>query len=443
MRKIDKKKKTILAIVLIPLIFVAQYYIFKFGVISPMIKGVNIKIIQGEYIQDIDKYVVKLGEPVILSPGDYIKIPSYAKDPKVKFRILDNSDTIEIKDNSEKEDNTVILEGLKKGYTSIALMKNSRVLQKATILVVDPTVESLNVTLDGNLKYVGDKGEFSSTVEVDYKEFNNTYDVIYESSNENVLRVNNNKVEAVGVGNATIYAKSKDKVEALRYNIIARVKDIEIESSFNISIGQNIKLKPKIITFPGNLKPPVINYKFSQVKLPIERCVSINKNGGIIGIREGSEKITISCGVGENKKIQVITINVKEEPIKDNIITNLFSRFSMNDNVLNIEVSWDVLNGATNYDVYIKNNLIGSSEFELYTSVTQETFIKNKKINIVQNIDKDVGEFNFDIYIEGRNEEGSSNPSNIINIIGNTDSEEKPEDPEEPEQPEQPEYQKD
>ena len=32
----------------------------------------------------------------------------------------------------------------------------------------------------------------------------------YESSNENVLRIANNKVEAVGVGRATIYAKSKD-----------------------------------------------------------------------------------------------------------------------------------------------------------------------------------------------------------------------------------------
>lgn len=76
---------------------------------------------------------------------------------------------------------------------------------------MDPEVEDLNVCLDGDLKYVGDKAELSSSVQVDYKEFNNTYKVTYESSNENVLRIANNKVEAVGVGRATIYAKSRIK----------------------------------------------------------------------------------------------------------------------------------------------------------------------------------------------------------------------------------------
>lgn len=91
MKSLNKDKKIILLCLFIPLLFVAQYYVFKVGVISPMIKGVNIKIIEGEYIQDIDKYVVKLGDDVVLSAGDYIKIPQYAKDPKIKFSILDNS----------------------------------------------------------------------------------------------------------------------------------------------------------------------------------------------------------------------------------------------------------------------------------------------------------------------------------------------------------------
>ena len=192
MKSLNKDKKIILLCLFIPLLFVAQYYVFKVGVISPMIKGVNIKIIEGEYIQDIDKYVVKLGDDVVLSAGDYIKIPQYAKDPKIKFSILDNSKTIKLKDNYKNEENTVILKALKTGYTSVAVMKNSRVLQKVTILVVDPEVEDLNVCLDGDLKYVGDKAELSSSVQVDYKEFNNTYKVTYESSNENVLRIANN-----------------------------------------------------------------------------------------------------------------------------------------------------------------------------------------------------------------------------------------------------------
>ena len=376
MKSLNKDKKIILLCLFIPLLFVAQYYVFKVGVISPMIKGVNIKIIEGEYIQDIDKYVVKLGDDVVLSAGDYIKIPQYAKDPKIKFSILDNSKTIKLKDNYKNEENTVILKALKTGYTSVAVMKNSRVLQKVTILVVDPEVKDLNVCLDGDLKYVGDKAELSSSVQVDYKEFNNTYKVTYESSNENVLRIANNKVEAVGVGRATIYAKSKDKVEAIRLNIVARVKSIEIDNNFEIEVGEVIQLKPKIITYPRNLRSPKISYKFSQSKLPVQRSVTFEPDGTILGIREGSEKITISCGEGENKRIEVITIHVKESTLKNSLIKNLVAKYDIKENKLNINLSWDILNGATNYDIYIKNELSDSSKYELYKSITQEDFLE-------------------------------------------------------------------
>lgn len=413
---IDKDRKIILIVVLLPLLFFTQYYLFKFGVISPMIKGVNIKIIEGEYIQDIDKYVVKLGDSVTLSPGDYIKIPQYAKDPKIKFTVLDDSKTIELEDNSEKEENTVILNALKIGYTSVAVMKNSRVLQKVTIRVVDPTVENLNISIEGNLKYVGDEAEISSSVEVDYKEFNNSYDVTYESSNKNILQVTNNKIKAVGVGKATIYAKSKDKVEAIRYSIVARVKGIEIDSSFDITVGEAIKLKPKVTTEPKNLVPPRISYKFSQSKLPVERAITFEEDGTIVGIRQGSEQVTVSCGEGENKKIEVVTINVKEGTLENSMIRNLISKYIIEDNKLKIALSWDILNGATNYDIYIKDDMKNNSSFELYKSITQESYLKNANIIITLGLKEDINKISYEIYVVGRNEEGTSKPSNIETI---------------------------
>lgn len=416
MKKVDKDKKIIFIVVLLPLLFFVQYYIFKSGAIPPMIKGVNIKIIEGEYIQDIDKYVVKLGDDVVLSAGDYIKIPGYAKDPDIKFTILDNTKTIKLKDNSNKEKNTVILNALKTGYTSVAIMQNSRVLQKVTIRVVDPSIEDLNVSVDGTLKYVGDEAEISSSVEVDYKEFNNSYSVTYESSNKNVLQVINNKIKAVGVGKATIYVKSKDKVEAIRYNIVARVKGIEIDSSFDITVGEAIKLKPRVITEPKNLTPPRISYKFSQSKLPVERVVTFEDDGTIVGIRQGSEKITVSCGEGENKRIEVVTINVKEGTLENSMIRNLFSKYIIEDNKLKIALSWDILNGATNYDIYVKDDIKGGSEFELYRSITQESFLKNPNIIISIDLDEDINEIAYEIYVVGRNEEGTSKPSNIESI---------------------------
>lgn len=416
MKKVDKDKKIIFIVGLLPLLFFIQYYIFKSGAVPPMIKGVNIKIIEGQYIQDIDKYVVKLGDSVVLSAGDYIKIPGYAKDPQIKFTILDNTKTIELKDNSNKETNTVTLNALKAGYTSVAIMQNSRVLQKVTIRVVDPLIEDLNVSVDGKLKYVGDEAEITSSVEVDYKEFNNTYNVTYESSNTNVLQVINNKIKAVGVGKATIYAKSKDKVEAIRYTIVARVKGIQIDSSFDITVGQVIKLKPKIITAPKNLTSPRISYKFSQSKLPVERAITFEDDGTIVGIRQGSEKITISCGEGENKRIEVVTINVKEGTLENSMIRNLFSKHIIEENKLKIALSWDILNGATNYDIYIKDNIKGDSGFELYKSITQESFLKNSNIIISIDLDEDINEVSYEIYVVGRNEEGTSKPSNIESI---------------------------
>lgn len=416
MKKVDKDKKIIFIVVLLPLLFFVQYYLFKSGEIPPMIKGVNIKIIEGEYIQDIDKYVVKLGDNVVLSAGHYIKIPGYAKDPNIKFTILDNTKTIKLKNNSNKEKNTVILKALKTGYTSVAIMQNSRVLQKATIRVVDPSIEDLNVSVDGTLKYVGDEAEISSSVEVDYKEFNNSYNVTYESSNENVLKVINNKIKAVGVGKATVYAKSKDKVEARRYNIVARLKGIEINNSFDIAVGEAIKLKPKIITAPKNLTPPKTSYKFSQSKLPVERAVTFEDDGTIVGIRQGSEKITISCGEGENKRIEVVTINVKEGTLENSMVRNLYSKYIIEDNKLKIALSWDILNGATNYDIYIKDDIKGDSKFELYKSITQESFLKNSNIMINIELDEDIEEIAYEIYVVGRNEEGTSKPSNIESI---------------------------
>ncbi|HBI92676.1 MAG TPA: hypothetical protein DDY58_09710 [Terrisporobacter glycolicus] len=416
MKKVDKDKKIIFIVVLLPLLFFVQYYLFKSGEIPPMIKGVNIKIIEGEYIQDIDKYVVKLGDNVVLSAGHYIKIPGYAKDPNIKFTILDNTKTIKLKNNSNKEKNTVILKALKTGYTSVAIMQNSRVLQKATIRVVDPSIEDLNVSVDGTLKYVGDEAEISSSVEVDYKEFNNSYNVTYESSNENVLKVINNKIKAVGVGKATVYAKSKDKVEARRYNIVARLKGIEINNSFDITVGEAIKLKPKIITAPKNLTPPKTSYKFSQSKLPVERAVTFEDDGTIVGIRQGSEKITISCGEGENKRIEVVTINVKEGTLENSMVRNLYSKYIIEDNKLKIALSWDILNGATNYDIYIKDDIKGDSKFELYKSITQESFLKNSNIMINIELDEDIEEIAYEIYVVGRNEEGTSKPSNIESI---------------------------
>ena len=413
-----KNKKNII-ILIIPLLIVAQYYLFKFGILRPMIKGVEIKIINGDYIQDIDKYVIRLGEEVTLSSGEYIKIPQYAKDPEISFKVLDDNKVLKIIDNNDNEENTSKLVGLKKGYSSIAIVKNSRVLKKATVLVVDPQVESLDLNVDGNLMFVGDSAEIVSNVEVDYKRFKDSYKVTYESSNEDILKIEGNQVKAIGVGSASIYAKSGNKVDSIRYNISAKVSSIKVDKSIEIEVGESKKINPNIITSPIGLKHPTIEYQLLESKLPIERVIRLDPNGVIVGLREGEEKVLVSCGIGSNKKSQIVTVKVVKESLLKKYIKDLISEYKIVDNKMLITLTWSSLEEIYNYDVYLKDNLSEDKSYELVKSIVMDKIDLDGKNKIKATIEIDldnINETDFDIYVVGVTDKGNTNKSNIVNI---------------------------
>jgi len=83
----DKKYKKILILISIPILIILQYYFFKAGILRPMVRGVEINIVKGDYVTDIDQFVIKLNDEITLSSGDYISIPSYAKQPNIWFNV--------------------------------------------------------------------------------------------------------------------------------------------------------------------------------------------------------------------------------------------------------------------------------------------------------------------------------------------------------------------
>ena len=92
-------------------------------------------------------------------------------------------------------------------------------------------------------------------------------------------------------------------------------------------------------------------------------------------------------------------------------------------------MSWDILNGATNYDIFIKDELDEKPKYELYKSITQEEFLKKSKIRITLDLNDDRNKVAYDIYIVARNEEGTSKPSNVESIRDTIKKEDsKPED---------------
>lgn len=406
MKSFRENKRLIRLVVIIPLLLVGQYFMFSKGVISPIVKGVEIKIIGGNYIKDLDKYIIKLGDDVEISAGNYVKIPGYAKDPKLWFNALDDNGIIEIKDNK--------ITALKEGYTSVAVMKGNRLIKKAMLKVVNPDVESLDMDLSDELKYVGDKATISSSVAIsDYQKFKDTYKAKYLSSDESILKIDGDKVEAVGVGTATISGECGDKLVEIPLKIEAKVSKLEVANEFILEEGQTTKINPKVTTSPKGLKPPKVEYRYADKKKKSDRAAKVSSSGKISAIREGSEKIVVSCG----EKERIIKVTVKKRSVKNSTIKNINYSYEVGEENIKLDVSWDSLEGIKSYDIYVKD--YDDEEYNIIQSVSQSEE-KEGKINTTLEIElSEIGENqdkSLEIYIVGVGEKESTKPSDKIII---------------------------
>ncbi|WP_296647592.1 hypothetical protein [Romboutsia sp. 13368] len=400
-------------ILIIPVILIAQYYLFKFGVITPMVKGVEIEIKDGDYIKDIDKFVMKLNDTVTLSTGKYIILPSYAKTPDIYFKNLDDSNIVNINENEVTAN--------KEGTAVIGIMKNSRILKKINIKVVNPKVESLIATLDNDIKYVGQSARINSEVEVDYDEFKEKEPVIYESSDENILKIKGNTVEAVGVGKASLYIKAGTKETVFDYNIQAKIAKINIPSTIKIYEKETKKLNPKITTSPRGLKHGKIKYELVDRKVPIDYAISLEKDGTIVGLKEGTEKVRITCG----NKQKIITIKVEKESIIDRIIENIQVNYEIINEKLSIDISWDYIKDINNYEIFLKNNSLGDLDYKLFDYIkVDESKISDNRVSTKIEVDLFEDNIpNLSLYVVGKdNNNISTKPSNVVNILPNLDN---------------------
>ena len=152
----EKKNRIYFIVIAVFITLIGQYFLFKYGKISPLVKGVELRISKGNYIQNIDEYVIKLGNSIKVNSGDYIIIPPYASKPKIGYK-ASNNDVLSIKGNT--------ITGIKEGYSALMTTKDGRIIRKTTIRVVDPKVEKLDVDI-GELKYVGDSTSIDVNIDV-------------------------------------------------------------------------------------------------------------------------------------------------------------------------------------------------------------------------------------------------------------------------------------
>lgn len=403
----DKKYKIFIILISIPILFISQYYLYKFGILRPMIKGAEIEIVNGDYIKDIDKYIIKLNETVQLSNGDYIKIPSYAKEQNIWFNILDNSGVLKLEGDK--------ITAQKEGISSVAIMKNSRILKKADIKVVNPEIKLTNV-LEGDLKYVGDIANIISTVESNYNRFKEKEKVTYESTDEDIIKVNNGKLEAVGVGSANVIIKAKDQEEVIFFkNIKAKVAKIDI-SNKEIQVDDTIKLKPKITTSPKNLSNPSIKFEFVDKKSTSDRAIKLYNDGTIVGIKEGIEKVKVICG----DKVKIINIKVVKKSIENSKIENLkCTSYDIMDNKGIINLEWDYIKDIYDYTIEVRDNSLNENKFKVYNNIkiTQDDINDLGKVKTTIEFElSDNKELDISLRVLGKNNLGYTKPSNIVDI---------------------------
>nr|WP_288767562.1 hypothetical protein [uncultured Intestinibacter sp.] len=411
-------KKIIIIILVIPVIIISQYYLFKLGILSPQIKGVEITAVKGKYIKDIDKYVVKLNESVVFSAGDYVKFPSYSKDPVIDFKSLDENNKVKIEDNSENAKNTVKITGKKEGLASIAIVKNNKIIKKFNILVVNPKITNLNTEISGKLKYVGDSATIKNCVEVDFDRFDEEYKVNYKSSNEDVLKIKDNKIYAIGVGKATIIANLDSKEESFDYNIVAKLKSISTNKNIELEIGETKNVQANVVTSPKGLKTPKIKYAFAESKLPVQRKISIDANGKIVGLRKGKEKLLISCGTGKNKVQKYIYVTVKESTIENKMVDEFYLNYYFIEEDLILNLKWKEMYGVEGYKIYLKDNNLENSDYNLIKTIDKDNITKkDENINeIIKLESKKYEKFNYDIYVVGYNRQQNSLKSKVYKV---------------------------
>lgn len=403
----EKRKKVYFIILLVITVIIGQYFLFKYGVISPLVKGVEFRVSEGNYMQTIDEYIIKLGESIEVNSGNYIVIPPYASKPKISYK-ASNPEILSIDKNT--------ITGIKEGYSAIMVTKNGRAIKKATIRVVDPKVENLEVDINqDDIRYVGDSTPINVIVNVDF-DFHEKEKYTYEISNKDVLKIEDNTLKAIGVGTSKLSVKSGDKVKEYNFDVQAKVSNIYVSDNINLHVNETINLDTRIETSPKNLEHPEIKYELLGFRLPVSRSITMpTKNGTITGIREGSERIKVTCG----NKSKIITVNVLKEDVESKKVKNLEVISKIDGDKLIISLNWDYLEYIYEYEVYLKNNSLEEKDFSLFKSIkiSKDDIKENNKINTTITIDlKEVQDPNVDIYVVGKSDGKYTEKSDIVNV---------------------------
>lgn len=269
-------------------LLIAQFVLFKNGTFKPFISDSSIYVYED---------ILFTGKTTKVD-SDYNIFPSYSKEPEMTYKVTD-PEIAQVNAYGE-------IKGLRDGKTSVQLFLNDKIMASYDFEVVTPEVSELKISIFSNKLVIGETSEISTTIGMDYDEAE-VPPIKYSSSDPSIIRVDTDgKVEAIGVGKATIKASAGKEHSSLTIQSYAKVEEVSLELPDNnlLQLGKTLQLEPVVITTPADAEFFPLEYHSSN---PVVAIVS--DTGEVTGIAEGEAEISISSLKGAETQF---TIYVKE-----------------------------------------------------------------------------------------------------------------------------------
>ena len=206
------------------------------------------------------------------------------------------------------------IKGLKEGTATITVTSSNGKSASIKVSVVTDEVKVEKITLNPS-KLTLDVGSSSQVTAIIGPANATNRELVWESSNPNIATVDDNGiVKGISPGTAIITVKTKDGT--VESQIVVTIKETEVESlcfaQNDISIKKDDTLKLIVQIKPTGLDSPKLTWSSSDPSV-----VSVDENGNIKGLKEGTATITVTSPNGKTAsiKVTVVTDEVKVEEI--------------------------------------------------------------------------------------------------------------------------------
>lgn len=407
------KKQLIKGTMVVLIIIIAQFFMFRVGIIPSIINSFELNIKNGVYTMiDSDSVVIPLNETVKVGI-DYKLYPFYGNKGFLKYKINDENIA---KINKENE-----IIGLKEGKTSLNIIKNGTKVYSFNIVVAKPSVDDIKLDIESNIKKVGDSSNIDVTVKRNY-DFGQMDNIVFESTNDKILKVDKNgSVEAVGIGSASIIVKCDNKQAKKDFDISASVIGIEVNGELEVEVDEVKKLDISIKTNPeGAIHPNVVfklekrtNNEYEKTE-ELPDIFTIDDKGNLKGLEVGEQNLNIIC----DNFILPVKVKVNQKSLKNCEVKNLKTDYEIVGNELYVDLSWDNIEVPhSSYEVYKREKSKGDTEFKFLGrfSYTNEAHLR-------YNLSEYSGDSEIEFYVIAKENDEESKKSDIVSVKFNYDN---------------------